>query len=112
MSVLSRHRTMSLDTKSPFIPDFERSVTTDENGNEVISFVEVDNSKIVAGNGCVDDWNLKNLLASGINPAFPIHVQSCTRLEGQQQIQRLGVAIDTLFDNQSSNDINVDNLEK
>lgn len=98
MSVLSRHRKMSLDTKSPFIPDFERSVKIDDQGNEVVTFVKVDNSKIVEANGCVDDWSLKNLMASGINPDFPIHVQTCTRLEGQQQIQKLGAAVDLLFE--------------
>lgn len=97
MSVLSRHRKMSLDTKSPFIPDYERTVTEDSQGNEVISFVQVDNSKLVAANGSVDDWSLKNLMASGINPDFPIHVQSCTRLEGQRQIQDLASHIETLF---------------
>lgn len=82
MSVLSKYFSKKVNQCSPVQKDYERMVNYDEDGNEFITFVEVDYPSIQAANGVVEDWSLKALLAAGINPNFGIHTGNPTRLEG------------------------------
>lgn len=82
MSVLSAYFDSSLNQASPVQKDYSRVVNYDENGNEYITWEEVDYSSLQAANGKVSDWSLNSLLSAGINPNFPIRTGLNTRLEG------------------------------
>lgn len=82
MSVLSAYFDKNVNQSSPVQKDYERVVNYDEDGNEFITYVEVDYPTLQASNGVVEDWSLKALLAAGINPNFGIHTGNPTRIEG------------------------------
>lgn len=82
MLVLNNLFNKDLDQRSPVIGDVERVVSVDEDGNEFITWKEVDYPKLQKSLGSVNDWSLKSLLAAGIDPAFPIHTGNNTRLDG------------------------------
>lgn len=82
---------------SPVQRDLRRKVDYDENGNEVVSFVEVDYPSFQASLGRIDDWSLESLLKAGVSPQFPIHTYFSTRLEAEQCINGLISQLDQLF---------------
>lgn len=82
MSVLSRYFSKNINQASPVQIDYERVVNYDKDGNEFVTWVEVDYPTLQASHGVVGDWSLDSLLKAGINPNFPISTGSPTRLEG------------------------------
>lgn len=82
MSVLSKYFDKNVNQSSPVQKDYNRVVNHDAEGNEFISFVEVDYPTIQASHGKVGDWSLDSLLKAGINPNFAIHTGNPTRLDG------------------------------
>lgn len=86
-------------TVSPVQVDYWRKVDYDEEGNEIITWPEVDYSQLQQSLGIVGDWSLTNLLKAGINPDFPIHTGLPTRLEGVNMVNNIEQNIDSLFDN-------------
>lgn len=94
--ILDRHYNRNLKTTSPVVVDYERNSTIVE-GNEVVSFVEVDNRKRVIANGSEADWKLNNMLKAGINPATGIHTGNTTRLAGLNDLNTFKVATDKLL---------------
>ena len=73
---------------SPVQVDLVRSVSYDEDGNELISFVKTDYPSIQASHGCVTDWTLDALVKAGVNPDFGIKTGFVTRLDGLAQVER------------------------
>lgn len=103
MSVLSAYFDSSLNQSSPLQKDFNRVVNYDENGNEYISWEEVDYPSIQNSNGVVSDWSLNSLLAAGINPNFPIRTGLNTRLEGIGVVnEAASIADEILSENSNS----------
>lgn len=82
MSVLSKYFSKNVNQCSPVQIDYERVVNYDEDGNEFVTWIEVDYPTLQASHGVVEDWSLKALLAAGIDPHFSIHTGNPTRLEG------------------------------
>lgn len=103
MSVLSAYFDSSFNQASPVQKDFNRVVNYDENGNEYITWEEVDYSSIQNANGVVSDWSLNSLLAAGINPGFPIHTGSPTRLEGISVVDSAAAIADEILSTNDSN---------
>lgn len=104
MSVLSAYFDSSLNQASPVQKDFNRVVNYDENGNEYITWEEVDYPSIQAANGLVSDWSLDSLLKAGIDPGFPIHTGSPTRLEGIGVINNAAAIADEILSESPKND--------
>ena len=73
---------------SPVQKDYDRVVNIDDEGNEYITYVEVDYPKIQQSHGSVSDWSLDALLKAGINPNFSIHTGLNTRLEGASTVSQ------------------------
>lgn len=87
---------------NPFSPadmvDYERTVSYDEDGKEIISFVPVDYKKITESLGSVDNWSLSALLKAGVNPNFGIHTaSSVSRLEGVDAIQGAEADVESII---------------
>lgn len=97
MSVLKHYFDKSVNQASPVQPDYDRVVNYDEDGNEFITYVEVDYPKIQESHGLVGDWSLDALLKAGINPNFSIHTGNPTRLEGIGTIQDAEAYVDSLL---------------
>ena len=93
MSVLSKYFSKNVNQASPVQIDYDRVVNYDENGNEFVTWVEVDYPTIQASHGVVEDWSLNALLAAGIDPSFPIHTGNPTRLDGFSEVMN---AIDVI----------------
>lgn len=102
MSVLSVHRNPNLDRKSPLVLDVSWKTKVDSNDSLNISFDQVDNKSLVLSLGSVSDWSLNNLLASGVDPSFPIHTGSNVRLDGVSAIKDTVSQVNNLFDNPQS----------
>lgn len=99
--VLERHYNRKLKTYSPEVKDYER-VSKMVNGNEVVSFVEVDNHKRVIANGCEADWKLNNMLKAGINPNTGIHTGNNTRLAGINELNMFKEATNKLIETEET----------
>lgn len=95
--ILDRHYNRKLKTTSPVVVDYERKSSIVE-GNEVVTFVEVDNRKRVIANGSEADWNLNNMLKAGINPNTGIHTGNNTRLAGINDLNVFKEATNKLFE--------------
>ena len=93
MSVISKYFNKDLNQSSPVQIDLARVVNLDDEGNEFITWEEVDYSKIQASLGTGDQWSLNALLAAGIDPSFPIHTGNPTRLDGFTEVMN---AIDVI----------------
>lgn len=102
MSILAANFNKEVVQSSPVQADFERKVSYDEDGNEFVSFVEVDYPKIQQENGTVDMWNLNALLKAGINPNFPIRTGLNTRLEGVDTINSAVATLDEILAEESN----------
>lgn len=95
MSVYKTHKTIIPPTD--LVGDVERKVKITKDGSQVITYEQVDYPKIVAENGKFGDWRLNNLLAAGINPDFPIHTGSGSRIENFGDLGSISADVDTLF---------------
>lgn len=82
MSILKAYFDKNVDQESRVVPDYIRKVNYDNDGNEFITYEEVDLQKFQESLGTVDMWSLDALLKAGIDPAFSIHTGLNTRLEG------------------------------
>lgn len=82
MNVLTAQFDPSVNQCSPVREDYARVVNHDEDGNEFVTFSQVDYPTIQKSHGSVRDWSLEALLKAGINPDFSIHTGNPTRLEG------------------------------
>ena len=83
--------------QSPVQPDYNRVVQYDEEGNEIVTYEEVDYPKVQASLGSWTDWSLNTLLKAGINPDFGIHTGNPTRLEGVDMIADLSAQADAIL---------------
>lgn len=97
MSVLSAHFDKSVNQCSPVQPDFNRVVNYDKNGNEIITYEEVDYPSIQDSLGTVHEWSLNALLRAGINPNFPIHTGNSTRLDGIDVVNQASAIADSIL---------------
>lgn len=97
MSVLSKYFSKSVNQASPVQKDYNRVVNYDEDGNEYITFVEVDYEKFQKSLGTVDMWSLDSLLKAGVNPNFPIHTGNTTRLEGLSSLSEYEAVADAIL---------------
>lgn len=97
MSVLSSQFDKSVVQASPVQKDFARTVNYDENGNEIVTYVEVDYPSIQQSLGSVEDWSLSALLKAGINPNFPIHTGNSTRLDGLSDLGQFSAEADAIL---------------
>lgn len=102
MSVITSQFNYELNQNSPVIGDVERIVEYDENGTEKVTFRKVDYPSITKSLGVSSDWSLKSLLAAGVNPNFPIHTGSVSRLENASEIESVAVDVENFF-NESKN---------
>lgn len=98
MSVLEKLFDKNVNQCSPVQPDYERLVNYDEEGNEFVSYVEVDYPTLQASHGVVADWSLNALLKAGINPNFPIHTGNPTRLEGVGVVNDAAAMAEAIID--------------
>lgn len=97
MSVLSKYFDKNVDQSSPVQKDYKRVVDHDADGNEIISFVEVDYATLQASHGSVGDWSLASLLKAGIDPSFGIHTGNPTRLDGISAINEASAIADEIL---------------
>ena len=94
--ILDRHYNKKLNTVSPLVTDFERKSTIVD-GNEIVTFIEVDNRKRVIANGSESDWKLNYMLKAGINPSSGIHTGSTTRLAAFDDLNVFKALTDEIF---------------
>lgn len=97
MSVISSQFNYGLNQNSPVIGDVERVVEYDEDGSEKVTFRKVDYPSITKSLGVSSDWSLKSLLAAGVNPNFPIHTGSVSRLENASELESVAKDVDNMF---------------
>ena len=97
MSVLKTHFNPSINQDAPVLPDYDRIVNYDEDGNEFITYELVDYPKFQESLGLFTDWNLNALLKAGINPDFPIHTGAGTRIEGLSALSSIKADVDALL---------------
>lgn len=95
--VLDKYFSAGIDQSSPVQKDYDRKVNYDEDGNEFITWEEVDYPKLIRSLGSVSDWSLNSLLKAGINPNFSISTGNPTRLEGLGVIDGAQAYVDALF---------------
>lgn len=95
--MITKYFNADLDKGSPVQKDFDRVVNYDDEGNEFITYVEVDYAKIVQSHGSVGDWSLNALLKAGINPQFGIHTGNPTRIEGLGDLDAFSQVADSIL---------------
>ena len=84
--------------------DYKRVVSHDEDGNEYVTWEPIDYASYQKSLGFVGDWSLDSLLKAGINPNFPIHTGSNTRLEGITELENIAAYADTILN--ENNELN------
>lgn len=89
--------------ESPIQVDFDRKVNYDEDGNEFITYVEVDYPTLQQSLGSVEHWKLSALLSAGVNPNFSIHTGLNTRLEGLGVIENAAAMAEKIIAETDSN---------
>lgn len=82
---------------SPVQKDYQRVVNYDDEGNEFITYVEVDYPALQESHGTVEMWSLDALMKAGINPDFGIHTGFNTRLEGVGVIDDASAYVEQMF---------------
>lgn len=97
MSVLANHFNPKINQCSPLKTDLVRHVKFDEQGIEHVIFEPFDYDKFQMSLGTVEDWALMKLIKAGIDPSFPIHTSSPTRLEVEQQVNNVAAEVEGLF---------------
>lgn len=97
MFPLSPHFDKTVDQRSPVQPDYARVVNYDDEGNEKITYRQVDYDAIVESHGTVDAWSLDALLKAGVNPDFPIHTGNPTRIEGASAVNDMAAYAEQMF---------------
>ena len=95
--VIARLFDYELNQCSPVQVDYVRKVNYDEDGNQFITYEEVDYPKLQASLGVWNDWSLQSLLKAGINPNFPIHTGNPTRLEGLDALDAFASQADEIL---------------
>lgn len=101
--MIKKYFSKDVDQCSPVQVDYERVVNYDADGNEIITWEEVDYPAIQAANGAIQDWSLNALLAAGINPNFPIHTGNNTRLEGIDVVNQATAIADEILAEDTNN---------
>lgn len=90
MSVLKTHYDKHVNLNSPVIPDYQRVVNYDEDGNEIITTEPVDYAAIIASRGDASLWKLGTMLKAGIDPgSFSIHTSAPSRIENESGVQQM-----------------------
>lgn len=90
MSVLKTHYDKHVNLNSPVIPDYQRVVNYDEDGNEIITTEPVDYAAIIASRGDASLWKLGTMLKAGIDPgSFSIHTAANSRIENETGVQQM-----------------------
>lgn len=97
MFPLSPHFDKTVDQRSPVQPDYARVVNYDDEGNEKITYRQVDYDSIVESHGTVDVWSLDALLKAGVNPDFPIRTGNPTRIEGVAAVNDMAAYAEQMF---------------
>lgn len=105
MSVLSAYFDESVNQSSPIQKDYKRVVNYDKDGNEIITYEEVDYPSLQESLGLVSDWSLDSLLKAGINPQFAIHTGNPTRLEGIDYVNEASALADEILASQANGEI-------
>lgn len=95
--MIKKYVSSKVDQRSPVQPDFKRVVNIDDEGNEFITYEEIDYPKYQKSLGSVADWSLESLLKAGIDPGFPIHTGYNTRLEGVDDVNSMIDEIDAML---------------
>jgi len=103
MNVLKAYFDESVEQRSPVQIDYNRIVKYDENGNEVITYQEVDYPSFQKSLGKAFNWKLEELMKAGINPDFPISTGYGTRLEGVGVIADFASNADAILNENSEN---------
>ena len=93
-----------INQESPVQKDYDRKVNYDEDGNEIITYEEVDYPTLQQSLGTWDMWSLNSLMKAGIDPAFPIHTGYNTRLDGINDLQQVDGWVDELLNSSTEND--------
>lgn len=101
--MIHKYFSKDIDQCSPVQVDYERVVNYDADGNEIITWEEVDYPAIQNANGIVQDWSLNALLSAGINPNFPIHTGNNTRLEGIDVVNQAAAMADSILAEDTNN---------
>lgn len=95
--MVTKYFDKSVPKSSPIQKDYNRIVNYDEDGNELITYEEVDYPSIQESNGSVEVWSLNALLKAGVNPNFPIHTGNNTRLEGLNALNQAVAIADSIL---------------
>lgn len=95
--MVTKYFDKSVPVSSPIQKDYNRVVNYDENGNEYITYEEVDYPSIQEANGEAANWQLNALLKAGINPNFSIHTGNNTRLEGIGTVKQAEAIADAIL---------------
>lgn len=95
-----------LNQNSPVIPGFDRVVSYDEEGAEIISYVETDYPALSKQYGSADNWSLDALLKAGVNPNFSIHTGNVSRIESETGVQAMLQDVVNYYAEQSQNETN------
>lgn len=86
-NTVTRNFNYALDQRSPVLSSLMRTVVRDKEGNEVVTYEQPDYLSICHSHGDVSMWSLNALQDAGVNPNFPIHTSSPSRLEGIESLQ-------------------------
>lgn len=105
MSVLAKHFNPKIDQSSPLKIDLVRRIKVDEKHVEHVVFEPFDYDKFQQSLGTVEDWSLQSLTKAGINPDFPIHTTSPTRLELEQQVEAAAKSANELFSSEQPEEV-------
>ena len=97
MNALQRLFNPNVNQYSPVVPEKQRVVHHDEDGNEYITFEPVDLAKLQKSLGTVSDWSLDSLVKAGINPNFSISTGVGTRLEGLDALSAFEAEADRIL---------------
>lgn len=106
MSVFDSHKQVVV--KPERVIDVERVVKFGKNGEEIVTYEPVDNKKILEENGSFVNWSLTNLMKAGINPDFPIHTSSTSRLDVNDDVQSAIDEVDALLASLEKEETNTD----
>ena len=103
-SVLCKYFNEGYNQNSPIIPEYQRVINVDENGNEYCSYVPLDLTAITRANGSASDWSLNNMIKAGVNPAdFNIHTGNVNRMEGLGDLSTIMGDLDVFLNEENKN---------
>ena len=103
--VLKTQFNYSINQFSPVVKELGFKIEYDEDGRELVTFPEIDLREVTKSLGTVEDWNLKNLLAAGVNPEnIRVSTSFPTRIECFDGVAEFIGALDSV-----NSDSNIDN---